>query len=811
MTAYDTQVLADGASAYWTMEGAGPNFVDLVGGLVATNVGGATYNDVANGLDGAGCVKLNGSTQYFTVPSNAALDLGDVFTLELWLKKSNIASAVRTFLEKGVDYKIVGNSSDGLTLNKGETAANNISTQRIKQVQRFHHVVMTKDGTPLGSKIFIDGVDRSGPLTSATFGNNATQLTIGVRTNLTAEFANASFQKLALYKTVLTPTQIQAHYALIAQARNSVNSAQTALNSITLGFNVPAGNNRFMVATIAIRQSASETVQSVTWNPYLGSPQSLTLVDRISFGAASVGSEMWKLLQPTVGAGTVVAVLASGATAAWVLGASEFSGVDQTTPISAYSVTTGNTATPAGTVASAVGETTIDSMAMQDTSTTFANNFGVGNTPQYSDQSYLAGSTGSANCWGDSGTKAGAASVTMNYTRGGNALPWATIVASIKPAPAGSAVSQTATVVYEAILPRTVTAGVVYEGLLPLAQQAFLTYEAIGLVTATAQGVYEALSPRTQTATLAYEALLSTTRQAGVSYEALKAVSQSRAAVYEALRLATKTGVVNYEALLRATATGGIPYEGGIPTAATSPVSRAIALVYEALKPLSVTGVVVYEGVKAITQSRVANYEAIKPVTQSRQAVYEALGLVSATRILPYEALQGIRGLAGTSYEALGAKTKQALLLYEAIRLVTKQGTIPYEGGDPTATSTTTFKQTPLDIIEHDHSLFRGCQLFLDVMLSTSNSLFAAQARLEVSTDGGSVWSPLIVASTTALPIAIDPPTNSVFIGTRVRSAAVPPGLIPAGSALYRVTLGGVTNAGSNIYRIYHGWGLVTE
>jgi uncharacterized repeat protein (TIGR01451 family) len=111
-----------------------------------------------------------------------------------------------------------------------------------------------------------------------------------------------------------------------------VDTLTSAANTTTLAHTVGAGNNRILLvsAHLNIRNSTGTTVSGVT---YGGVP--MTLLDAITDTGDETRTDVWYLLNPTVGTANVI-MTAGGITAGQnvlaVLGAVSFSGVDQAQP-----------------------------------------------------------------------------------------------------------------------------------------------------------------------------------------------------------------------------------------------------------------------------------------------------------------------------------------------------------------------------------------------------------------------------------------------------------------------------------------------
>lgn len=194
---------------------------------------------------------------------------------------------------------------------------------------------------------------------------------------------------------------------------------------------VAAGSNRLLIVTVAIRQSGA-LAQTVS-NPLAPAPagiqyagQNLTLVSAVTNALAtnSVRSEIWRLVNPPTGTANVTVTLTAAADT--VCGASDWNGVNQTTPLGTAVAATGLTATPTASIATTDNnQIVVDSMAAE---TNIGAAAGAG-------QSIIYNNSVGTTLRGASSSKLDAvAPLTMSWTLG-TAQRWAEVIVSIKAAP----------------------------------------------------------------------------------------------------------------------------------------------------------------------------------------------------------------------------------------------------------------------------------------------------------------------------------------------------------------------------------------
>lgn len=158
-----------------------------------------------------------------------------------------------------------------------------------------------------------------------------------------------------------------------------------------------AGSDRVGIFGVA---TASDVVTGVTWG---GS--AMTLIDAAQISVTeSRAVYLWRIINPPTGASNIVMTLS--APASGYGGVTSYTGVDQTTPIRAFSGATGTTSPATTACASAVGDMVVDAVQYEGSGT--PPSVGADQTSRW---------TGDQGGWFVAGsTEAGAASVTMSWT-----------------------------------------------------------------------------------------------------------------------------------------------------------------------------------------------------------------------------------------------------------------------------------------------------------------------------------------------------------------------------------------------------------
>jgi RHS repeat-associated protein len=217
---YSTTVPTDGASPYFRLgETSGSSFLSTPSGFTGTWTGSPTLN-VTGALNGDsnGAAKLNGSSQYGSVPNATAFNKSNNFTVELWIKRSGttgtlqaIAGKPLTATTKSENYAIwltTGNKVE-FQVGAGNKSQTLDSSGTITDTSNWHYIVATFASGVM--KLYVD--DGTPTTVTASFtsaGTNTSTFDIG-RAG-TTNYYNGSVDELALYPSVLTSAQVNTHY-----------------------------------------------------------------------------------------------------------------------------------------------------------------------------------------------------------------------------------------------------------------------------------------------------------------------------------------------------------------------------------------------------------------------------------------------------------------------------------------------------------------------------------------------------------------------------------------------------------------------
>lgn len=208
---YRATVLGDGPAGYWRLSELSGAAMDETG-----NAGGGTYTGgVTRGAPSAlntdpnPAATFDGASGFVSVPDDAAMHIGDTFTYEAWVARATLNTAQRV-MAKGLGPALGFGTNNKIVLIPGGTGAVAVVTSTITVTDHgWHQVVVTKNGATI--HLYIDGVDRTGPIANTTFASNTTGLIIG-RSQTASGYFSGSIDEVAVYPTALTAQQVLAHY-----------------------------------------------------------------------------------------------------------------------------------------------------------------------------------------------------------------------------------------------------------------------------------------------------------------------------------------------------------------------------------------------------------------------------------------------------------------------------------------------------------------------------------------------------------------------------------------------------------------------
>lgn len=184
-----------------TANGGGPLAL-AIPGLLHANV-----DDNAAGV-GNGAADFDGVDDYISVPHAAQLNVGDIFSLEAWVRPDVLQ--LGTILSKGTNGFHLRMTAAGLIELVKEGVAVIVASTVALVAGTTYYVVATKNGAVV--KLWINAVDRTGTVTNQTIVNTSSILAIGRRSDSATEFFNGVIDEFSVYNFPLTAAEVLNNY-----------------------------------------------------------------------------------------------------------------------------------------------------------------------------------------------------------------------------------------------------------------------------------------------------------------------------------------------------------------------------------------------------------------------------------------------------------------------------------------------------------------------------------------------------------------------------------------------------------------------
>ncbi|HEU4448366.1 MAG TPA: LamG domain-containing protein [Gaiellaceae bacterium] len=289
---YAAEVLADAPVAYYRLgDAAGSADLTDATGNEST---GVFRNGVALELDGGpfpdtdGAAGFDGLDDYAEVPDRPALDLGDAFTLEAWIRPAGLEPG--HLLDKGEGAFSLAYAADGRVRLLAAGAGTVVSaTEPVPADGAFHHVVATKDGP--AAALYLDGAEVGGAVTVRELRDTANALRLG-RAHGYLAFPRADFfagelDEVALYRRALTAARVRAHYDVGSAGCATVAGAQG--NAYTL---TAADHGATVRALVTASDGSGSTTVPTAGTAAVTTSVPVGLEAPVVWGEPAVGSEL---------------------------------------------------------------------------------------------------------------------------------------------------------------------------------------------------------------------------------------------------------------------------------------------------------------------------------------------------------------------------------------------------------------------------------------------------------------------------------------------------------------------------------------
>jgi hypothetical protein len=216
---WGTAVAQDTPVGWWKLDDtSGTTIVDS--STTADN--GSSVNTPTLSVAGAGAgtgtsITFNGTNQYVTIPHNSATDVGDIFSVEAWVKFSgsgtyvivshgwdnNNAHLVPELLVVSGVWRLVFPNIQTIGVSNGPVINDNA----------WHHLVATKNAASI--HLYQDGADVTSSPINSTGANGTTKgWTIGARdqNGVIQNYFPGSIDEVAIYNHALTQPRVLMHY-----------------------------------------------------------------------------------------------------------------------------------------------------------------------------------------------------------------------------------------------------------------------------------------------------------------------------------------------------------------------------------------------------------------------------------------------------------------------------------------------------------------------------------------------------------------------------------------------------------------------
>lgn len=212
---YSSEVLADSPVAWYRLsESSGQpqdssgnaRHTTVTGGSPTYSYPGAISSDATNTA-----ISFSGSGQYFSAADHALLDVGDIFTLEAWVRVPTVVGGGgirRSIVDKGTNGFWFGLLANGTVQFSKQDVEDGPTGGLIPAANTwFHYVATENSGTP---KIYRNGIDITVAGGSPTIESTATVLKIG--SSINDQYWEGQLDEVAIYPTALSAPRILAHY-----------------------------------------------------------------------------------------------------------------------------------------------------------------------------------------------------------------------------------------------------------------------------------------------------------------------------------------------------------------------------------------------------------------------------------------------------------------------------------------------------------------------------------------------------------------------------------------------------------------------
>ncbi len=291
---YRDEVVADSPSAYWRLgETSGTVAANEVAGQAGTYVGGPALGQPgALAGDANAAAVFDGLDDAVTAAPSATLDAIGGVTVELWARRTRNASWQVLVGKPGdgqsrnENYAIWFDSSNRLQAYFGNGTSYVSAAWGTPVDNGWHHIAATYDNST--ARLYVDGVQRAQATSSVALTPVAASLNIG-RSNSGSYFFAGTLDEVAIYRSVLSPTRIAAHYAAASVPVSDTTAPSLTIDQPTPGATIATPTTVVSgTAGTAIGDQASVTVRLYAGTATSGTPLQTATVARGAGGAFSM-------------------------------------------------------------------------------------------------------------------------------------------------------------------------------------------------------------------------------------------------------------------------------------------------------------------------------------------------------------------------------------------------------------------------------------------------------------------------------------------------------------------------------------------
>ncbi len=224
---YSLVVLGDNPSVYYRLGDSAAPAVSSAGGVSAAMSGTVGFGQPGAlvGDSDTACSFPGTGTDYLQTASSpgSAYDLGDgPFSIEFWYKAAQIGVAQTVLSKVSTAYIVLLNSANKWVLHRAGGSDCFVTTATFPDTASWHHVVITRAAASQ-PHIYVDGVNQAGSYTVQTFLDNTNGFALGINPNHpTTDPFSGLLDEVALYKSVLSQTQVTTHYTAGTAGSGSV-------------------------------------------------------------------------------------------------------------------------------------------------------------------------------------------------------------------------------------------------------------------------------------------------------------------------------------------------------------------------------------------------------------------------------------------------------------------------------------------------------------------------------------------------------------------------------------------------------------